>query len=352
MGLEVFVSRAGGGRNQGMRCALCLSALTGEPVKMAGLVGEGVRPRPGLALGAQSAVEALARIIDGRVELNADATELFFEPGAAPPGGSYEISLNQDPRLAVPLSDLVEILAPTLARAQGDTQVFMEGATHIPAGLSGGVLKLAHIPNLKSGGLLSHYLEITPGFLPSGRGEAELSMAPSLGLRPINAVAPFKPWEVRIEVLLSGLPVHLGEQAMQAANDRLKLHNLKARGNIRRASAASGMALTLAARSDELTMAFASLGRRGGRPEALAVTAVEQLMAFLKSGAAVHSRLAAPLIPLMAAAPGVSRITVENLSPGLRAALLAVEAFFPGSTRADLPGQGEPARIVIRGQDL
>ena len=326
--------------------------LTGEPVRMAGLMGEGTKPQPGLGLGAQSAVQALAQITDGSIKLNPEATELYFEPGAAPPGGSFEVSLNDDPKLAVPISDLVEILSPTLARAQGETDVYMEGATHIPAGLSGGVLKLAHIPNLSSGGLDAHYLEITPGFLPTGRGEAELSMTPSESFKAINCTGAFKPWEVRVEVLLSGLPVHLGEQALLAAQERLKLHGFKARGSIRRASAASGMALTLQARSDQLTMAFASLGRRGGRPEALAVTAAEQLMAFLKSGAAVHSRLAAPLIPLMAAAPGISRITVETLTPGLRAALNAVEAFFPQSTRVDVPGQGEPAQIVIKGQDL
>jgi RNA 3'-terminal phosphate cyclase (ATP) len=340
------------GRNQGMRCALALSALSGEEVHLAGLVSEGPKTKPGLGKAAYAAARAFSRMCHGRLELSGDFSELVFAPGGEPEPGEYEIALNQDPRAALPLGDAIELMALPLCRSGEESQVYIMGATHIPAGFTGGELRHALIPNYRRLGLNCNYLEITPGFLPAAQGEAEFTTETSAQPKALNAQESFKLQRMAVEVTLSGLPVHLGEQAVEAALGRLELHGIKPQTSLRRARAAAGMSLTIWAEHNGMRVAFSSLGRRGGRPEALAVPVVEALMAFLHSGAALPGRMVAPLAPVMAAASGVSRFTVNHLCPELRAALATVEAFFPESVRIDQPGQGEPAQIVIRGQGL
>jgi RNA 3'-terminal phosphate cyclase (ATP) len=348
----IFIGRAGMGRNQGMRCALTLSAMSGEEVQLAGLMSEGPKARPGLGKAAYAAARALARMCQGRLELSGDFCEMTFAPGGKVQPGEYEIPLDQDPRAVLPLGDVIELLALPLCRCPAESQVFIMGATHIPAGFSGGELRHALIPNCRRLGLDCNYLEISPGFLPNAQGEAEFTTIPSATPRPLTASGRFKVQRLAVEVTLSGLPVHLGEQAMEAAQGRLELHGLKAQTSLRKARAAAGMALTLWAEYNGLRVAFSNLGRRGGRPEALAVPVVEALANFLHSGASLPGRMVAPLVPLLCAANGVSRFSVNHLTPELRSALNAADAFFPESVRIDQPGQGEPVQIMVRGQGL
>lgn len=206
-------------------------------------------------------------------------------------------------------------------------------------------------PNWRNLGLEIDYTEVIPGFFPSGGGEAELSIEHGQPAS-LQALEHFMPLKIGIEVLSSGLPVHLAEQVEQAAQDRLAFYGLKGVANIRRAHGGKGMALLAWARGAAVTVGFSAIGRRGGRPGELATAAVDSLAGFMASGAGVPARLAASLLPLLIMARGVSRITVDRLGADLGGVISAVDAFYPGCVRVDLGGPREPAEIRIMGLGL
>jgi RNA 3'-terminal phosphate cyclase len=134
---------------------------------------------------------------------------------------------------------------------------------------------------------------------------------------------------------------------------RLELHGLKPLSRLRKARGGVGMALLVWAQAKGgLRVGFNALGRRGGRPEALATQAVEDLMAFLKSGAGLPANLAAQLLAVLACARGQSRLSVETVSRELKGAIKGVEALWPGTVRLHENPQGGPALLRIMGRDL
>jgi RNA 3'-terminal phosphate cyclase (ATP) len=202
-------------------------------------------------------------------------------------------------------------------------------------------------------GVALDYAEIIPGFHPQGGGEAEVRVHGPGFLEPLAAEGPFRAVEVGVEVVICGLPVHLAEQALEGAVGRLELHGYKPSSELRRPRAAGrGMAMLVWAReASGLAVGFASLGRRGGQPGALGLEAAETLASFLKSGAGLSGDLAAVLAAPLACARGVSRITLDRNTPGLRTALKTVEAFFPGAVRLVERPNGGLNELTIRGSD-
>jgi len=77
---------------------------------------------------------------------------------------------------------------------------------------------------------------------------------------------------------------------------------------------------------------------------------VEALMTFLNSGAGLPAFLAAVLMPALACASGESRLSVDRVTPGLKAACRVVEAFWPGTIRLREDPRGGPAELKVLGQ--
>jgi len=167
------------------------------------------------------------------------------------------------------------------------------------------------------------------------------------------AEGPFLPLQVGVEVVSSGLPVHLAEQALEGALARLDLHGHKPLTRLRRARGGAGLALLAWAQDRAgLRVGFNALGRRGGRPEALATQALGDLMAFLDSGAGLPASQAAGLLGPLACARGQSRLSVEFVSREMKAAMKAVETLWPGTVRLYEDPKGGPAQLRVTGRDL
>lgn len=220
-------------------------------------------------------------------------------------------------------------------------------------GASSDEIRQVLVPDWRLLGLEVDYTEVTPGFYPEGGGEAEARVGPSQALHPLVADVAFTPLHVGLEVLTSGLPVHLAEQALEGAIARLELHGLKPQTRLRQARGGLGLALLVWAEDWQgLRVGFSALGRRGGRPEALATQAVEDLAAFLNSGAGMPASLAAQLLGPMACARGQSHFSVEAATRELKAAIRGVEAIWPGTARLFEDNKGGPAQVRVMGRDL
>ncbi len=350
MPADVIISRAGAGRNAGLRCAVPLAALGGRKLRLQDLADDGKKPKPGLGPGGLTCLAAAAVVTGGYFAGGVGDTQAVFQPGR-PQSGDWAFDVSEQVRSAAPFSLVLETLAPILAAAPGPSSLVLRGGSHVIGGPSSDELARVLLPCWRALGLAVEYTEVAPGFFPAGGGEAEARITPAQP-RPLQALERFATQEIGITVLSSGLPVHLAEQALEAAADRLGMYGLKATGEIRRARGSTGMALLAWARGAELCAGFAGVGRRGGRPAELATAAVDQLAGFIASGAGAPGRLAASLLPLLVAARGVSRLTVDRVGPALGTACRAAEAFFPGCIRLDEPGEGRPAELRVMGLGL
>lgn len=345
----VYMPKAGAGRNQAMRTALALSAYTTRPLRLGGLMSEGLKPRPGLGPGGYTAAAAAAVVSGGRFRLDNEGSDLELWP-QSPKGGEYFFDVAQRQASAAPLSLVLETIVLPLSAAADPSHVILSGGTHVYGGFTSEEISQVLIPNLGSIGFDLAFREISPGFHPRGGGEAEITVKPALRFQPMLADKPFQASAVGIEVLTSGLPGHLAEQALEGALSRLELHRIKAKGRIRQAKAGPGSALLIWAQGSKCRVGFSILGRKGGRPSALANDAAEPLLGFLRSGAGITAAQAAKLLAPLACAPGDSRLTVDRLSGELRAAIEAVEAFFPGTVRIGRQRPQQPVEIRILGR--
>ncbi len=352
MSIPVILPEAGAGRNQALRTALSLCALAGRPLLCRGLMDDNPRPKPGLGPGHLTLARALATVTGGAWQADLGEEQLAVEPGEPRPG-DYDFNMSDERQSAAPLSWLLETLLLPLAAAAEGSSLYLGGGTHVMGGPTSDEIRQVLVPDWRLLGLEVDYIEVTPGFYPEGGGEAEARVEPCQVIQPLVAEAAFTPVQVGLEVLSSGLPVHLAEQALEGALARLELHGLKPQTRLRKARGGVGMALLVWAQNQAgLRVGFNALGRRGGRPEALATQAVEDLVAFLKSGAGLPASLAAPLLAVLACARGQSRLSVETSTRELKAAVKGVEALWPGSVRLYEDPQGGPVQLRVSGRDL
>lgn len=349
---QIYLSNAGLGRNQAYRTALGLAASRGIAVRLGGLVDDGPKPKPGLGPGGFTAAVAAAAVCGGNFSLGREGAEIDFTPAGRPLGGDYAFDVARERPSPAGVSLVLEPLVPALCRADGPASLILSGGTHVPLCPTSDELRLVYVPTWRALGVDIEYTEITPGFMPHGSGEAEVRIKPASAIKPLQAETAFRPRRLGLELLTCGLPVHLAEQALEGARDRLALHHLKAETRLRRAQGQAGMGLLAWAQGEGYWVGFSALGRRGGRPEALANSACEALVNFLRSGAGLPSLMAARLLALLTLSGGISLLTVDHMSLPLKGALAAAQRLAPGAVRVNHPRREAPLEMRITGQGL
>ena len=347
----VVLKDGGNARNIGLRLGLSLSLITGRGVLLSGLVDDSLKPRPGLGPGGMTLAMAASAVSRGRVKGEVGSGDLEFTPGGLPQAGDYHFDVAQVQPSPAPYTPLLEMLALPLAVASGRSNLILRGSSHAAGAPTSDEIASVLVPNWRTLGLSLTYGEISPGFFPMGGGEAEVTIRPATVLHSLKAEATFRPRQVGVEVVCSQLPVHMSEQAMQGALDRLELYGLPAEGKLRRARGGKGQALLVWASDGQLRVGFSTLGRRGSRPEALALEAVEALMHFLKSGSALPTGLAARILLSLACASGVSIFTASGPPKPLAAAAGVINNFWPGTVRLSQVRESDPVEVRVTGRD-
>jgi len=331
----------GEGGGQVLRTALALAVVLDRPVTLERIRLR--RPRPGLQAQHLTVVRALASISAAQVEGDRlDSTALSFTPRRLGHGEwRFDVGAVRGSAGSVPL--LFQALLLALVQAGAASRLTLIGGTHVPWSPTAHYLSEVFLPALGSLGVQATVRLRRPGWYPAGGGELEAAITPAARIAPLTAMVPPSPLEISGCSLVSRLPRSIAERQRRQAETRLAAAGLTAAITVEEDIHALGPGTMLFLRAHGRA-GFSALGRRGVPAERVADEAVDALLGWQRSGAAVDVHLADQLVPFLALADGPSSFTCPALSGHLRTVAWVVQQFLPvGIALHD----ERPARVEI-----
>lgn len=334
----------GEGGGQVLRTALALAVALGRPVALEGIRLR--RPKPGLQPQHLTVVRALAAIAEADVAGDAlGSTALAFTPHGLN-GGDWRFDIGAIKGSAGSVSLLMQALLLPLARAKEPSRLMLAGGTHVPWSPTVHYLMAVFLPALAALGLIARLHLRRWGWYPAGGGEIEVEVAPAGRIGGLTAMQA--PLDVSGVSAVSRLPSSIAERQRRQAEARLGAVGMRADIAIEEDVTARGpgtlLFLCLPGRAG-----FSALGRRGLPAERVADEAVDALLDWRASGAAVDRHLADQLVPFLALADGPSSFTCPLLSEHLRTVVWLVQQFVPVGIALH---ETRPARVEIMPRPL
>ena len=306
----------GEGGGQILRTALTLSMVTGQPCRLTRI--RAGRKKPGLLrqhlTALRAAVEVSGATADGAV---LGASELCFKPGSVR-GGNYRFAVGS----AGSATLVAQSVLPALLTASEPSELVIEGGTHNPFAPPFDYLDRVYLPILRRmGAHVTATLE-RPGFYPAGGGRFRVAVTPGGGkLQPIELLERGAIVGRRAVARVANLPRRIAQRelnklskGLQWPDEGLELEEVKD-------AAGPGNILTAELAHEQVTELFVGFGRVDASAEKVAGGVVQQVRAYLSSGAPVGPYLADQLLVPMALAGGgryvaqkLTRHTVTNIA--------------------------------------
>ncbi len=335
----------GEGGGQVLRTSLAISLLTGTPFRIEKIRAN--RPKPGLAAQHLASVEAAAAVGSARVEGAArGSTALTFEPGAVRPG-AYRFDVGT----AGSTSLVLQTVALPLALAPAESSLTVTGGTHVPWSPSFHYLDRQWCPALADLGVRVEVALKGLGFYPRGGGMLEARLGPGRG-----APGPLRLGErgcllgVRGLSVVAGLPASIAERQARRARERLVPLGVPVEVPTEVLEAPSpGTFLFLDARFENARCCATGLGERGKPAERVADEAVDEVEAYVRSGAALDEHLADQILLPLALADGESSFTAARVTRHLNTNAAVIRLFLPGVRLVVEGAEGSPGRVAVRG---
>jgi RNA 3'-terminal phosphate cyclase (ATP) len=248
------------------------------------------------------------------------------------------------------------VLLP-LARSEGKSELDLRGGTHVAWSPPCDYLKRVYLPTLARMGIQAKVNLRKWGWYPIGGGQVEATVegtgaycsdlegenegaigrqaAPTQN-RPVGLDLRERGELVRVRGVSasSNLPKHIRVRQEGAALQLLRSNGVNARIEIVDApSKGKGTVVFLWAEFENAIAGFTSLGERGKPAEQVAEEAVQDLLAYLESGAGLERHLADQLVLPMALAEGPSQFTTQEVTGHLLTNAWVVNQFMPGCVR-------------------
>ncbi len=325
--------RLDGSRHSGsgtlVRQAVALAALVGRPLRLYNVRAR--RQPPGLRPQHLKAVEAVAELVDARLEgAEVGSQRLTFVPRRRPRGGTYRWDIGT----AGSATLLVQTVLPVLAFADGPSRALIRGGLFQDFAPTYFHLRHALLPLLHRMGLEARLEMLRPGYVPRGGGELLLEVTPlQAPLRPLRLERQGRP----VRVFGMALASHLKQRRVaRRMADRCRQRLLEAglpEPHIETIDDTSayqpGAALAVFVETDTGALLGADQAGAPGRPsEAIADNVARMLLEDLRSGATVDRHLADQLIPYLALADGTSVYHVPEVTDHVASSCWLVEMFF------------------------
>jgi RNA 3'-terminal phosphate cyclase (ATP) len=331
----------GEGGGQIVRTALALAVALRRAVTLTGVRAR--RPKPGLQPQHLAMVRALATI--GDAELTGDtlfSTALSFTPRAIRPG-DYRFDVGAERGSAGSVSLICQALMLSLALARAPSRLTVIGGTHVPWSPPVQYLAEVFFPALRLIGIDATLDLRRWGWYPAGGGEIDVVLTSQRTLTGFVSEKSVADAVIAGISAVSNLPHSIAERQRHRVTERLSAAGIPCEIAVERDATALGPG-TLVFLSLRGRAGFSALGRRGLLAERVADEAVDALLDFRSSGAALDVHLADQLVPFLALASSPSRFTCPTLAPHLKTVAWTVQQFLP--VRIEL-AEGRPAQVAI-----
>jgi RNA 3'-terminal phosphate cyclase (ATP) len=320
----------GEGGGQVLRTSLALSILTRQPIQLANI--RAGREKPGLQPQHLQAVQAAAAICDAQVEGAAlRSRALTFTPGEIR-GARYQFNIGT----AGSTSLVLQTIFLPLARAGGSSQVTITGGTHVPHSPCYDYLERQWLPVMQALGFRARLSMLHAGFYPQGGGQIIAQIRPAGEIQPMQRIERGQLVRIRGLSAVANLDSDIARrQKLQALrrlepicrDSKIETSELDSPGK--------GTVLLVHADCEHASATYFALGALGKRAEHVADEAVEDLLAFLETGAAVDQYLADQLVLPLAFASGPSRYRTSNVTRHLLTQAALVPMFLPVEVRVE-----------------
>jgi RNA 3'-terminal phosphate cyclase (ATP) len=326
--LEIDGSYGEGG-GQVLRTSLSLAAITGQPIRIAGIRAK--RKKPGLAPQHLTAVRAAARVCHAHIQGDALGSMLLeFNPGSSVQAGTYtfDVSEARQGGSAGAITLVLQTILLPLSLASGDSWVTLRGGTHVNFSPTITYIQQVYLPILKRMGIEAEVKIGAWGWYPQGGGEIKLLVKGGRKLGGINLVERGDLQQVRGLAVVTQLPAHIPQRMANRAENLLREAGLKVNIQaLREKGVAPGAGIFLTAEYQNSLTGFGGFGRLRMTSEKVAEIACKQLLRFHQTGAPVDEHLADQLLLPAVLASNESYYRVAEVSTHLTTNAAIIEQF-------------------------
>lgn len=269
----------GEGGGQILRTSVSLATIFGEPLRIYNIRAK--RSNPGLRPQHLTAVTALAKICNARLEnARIGSREILFNPGAVK-GGLYEFDVGTAGSITLVLQTLI----PPLLVADRESKIRIKGGTDVKWAPQISYFTEVFLEMLKRMGLSVSAQIISRGYYPEGGGEVILEIEPS---KPSGLSLLEKRGKPDFGGIAhsQNMPDHLTDRMTETAAKYLSIDISKIRKDVRRGRS-RGAGIVLWCRYDNTILGSDKLLEDRQSAEDLAKSCCESLLKEVNSEATV-----------------------------------------------------------------
>lgn len=306
----------GEGGGQIVRTSLALSIFTGQAVHIRHIRAN--RSKPGLGAQHLAGLLAAGKICAAKITgAFIGSTEIIFEPGGPARAGEYmfDISKLAGRGSAGSATLLLQTILLPLALADGDSNLFVRGGTHVAWSPPAHYVQHVFVPALLRMGVQASLDHIAWGWYPQGGGEIRAQIKGGAHLTAVDFSDRGRLLRVSGVAVASNLPANIPRRISDRANNRLKEAGLRAGVQpVRATGLSAGAGISIALVYERAFAGFSALGAIGKPSNEVADEAIDQLLAFHNQDAALDQHLADQLLLPMALAEGTSSLSTERIT--------------------------------------
>ena len=295
----------GEGGGQILRSSLALSAITGTPVRIENIRAK--RPKPGLQRQHLVAVQAAARVCNGRLEgAELQSRQIELHPQAVT-AGEYHFTIGS----AGSCTLVLQTVLPPLLLADGPSRVVIDGGTHNPLAPPFEYLRDAFLPQLRAIGAEVDLQLGRHGFYPAGGGRLIAQIQPLRTPRPLELHERGKQFRRQADAWVANLPYDIAMREAATVKGKLHWSADEVRAHSLDGCDGPGNYITVTVAHANVTEVATEFGALRVSAEQVAGRAAQRMRRWLEADAPVGEHLADQLLLPLAIAAGGSFRTVR-----------------------------------------
>jgi len=307
--LLVIDGSYGEGGGQILRCAVGLSTILNEPVKITNIRAN--RPTPGIKAQHYVVIKSIEEMSDAKTEnLEIGSTKLTFIPGKFKMG-NYKFDIGTAGSITLVYQALI------LASLKTDKKlnIKLTGGTDVKWSPSWDYFKHVFIPLVKKIGVKVDVNLLKRGYYPKGGGEAEINISPGSHLKTLKLDKETEFSKIKGIVNIAQLSTNISKRIKNSAIRSLLRNNLQPDISVEENKTLSpGTGITIWTDTKDIILGSSVIGERGISSEEIGRNVVNDLLSEINSKSTVDSYAFDQILPYLAIVKGESKCIVKQIS--------------------------------------